>query len=52
MTQSEFFWRGLMTLVMVTGGIREMRRDNTGLGVVMVGIPALAWLSLLWPVSR
>jgi hypothetical protein len=36
-----------MSVILIICGVREMRRDNAGVGIFMVAIPGCFWLSRL-----
>lgn len=48
MSQHQLFLTLVATVVMTASGVREIvRRDNVGLGVILIAIPGCFWLSRL-----
>jgi hypothetical protein len=46
-SRQQLFLELLMSVVLISGGVREIRRNNAGLGIFMVAIPGCFWLSRL-----
>jgi hypothetical protein len=47
MDRSTLFGMSLLTVIMVSAGVRECR-NNPGLAVLMIAIPVCGWIALIW----